>query len=134
MWSSSRSTSSANCYRVRSSTTFFRLNPPSSLSEIYLDGNQLGCEGAYELIKLLLLDCERFLIDKQEKLRAENELKAQEGLFDEKHLLYTYPHLALLREQQGLPPELTPEEKKAKKKKKSNFPTFSKFDLLQCFS
>lgn len=55
-------------------------------SEIYLDGNQLGCQGAYDLIKLLLLDCERFLIDKQDKIRAENELKAQEGLFKKKYV------------------------------------------------
>jgi hypothetical protein len=58
---------------------FFRLNAKYLFSEIYLDGNQLGCQGAYDLIKLLLNDCEKFLIDKQDKLRAENELKAQEG-------------------------------------------------------
>ncbi len=55
------------------------MNKNYLFSEIYLDGNQLGCQGAYDLIKLLLLDCERFLIDKQDKIRAENELKAQEG-------------------------------------------------------
>lgn len=50
-------------------------------SEIYLDGNQLGCQGALDLIKLLLIDCEHFLTDKQDKLRAEAELKAQEGFY-----------------------------------------------------
>ena len=48
--------------------------------EIYLDGNQLGCQGAYDLIKLLLLNCERAYIEKQDKIQAENDLKAQEGL------------------------------------------------------
>lgn len=87
-------------------------------SEIYLDGNQLGCQGAYELIKLLLLDCERFIIEKQDKVRIENELKAQEGKFNPQHFNFIF-RVALLREQQGLPAELTAEEKK-KKKKKSN--------------
>ena len=49
-------------------------------SEIHLDGNHFGCEGAYDLIKLLLIDCERYNIDKEEKLRTDMELKIQEGL------------------------------------------------------
>jgi hypothetical protein len=52
----------------------------SLFSEIYLDGNQFGCQGAYDLIKFLLIECEKMLSDKRDKLRMENELKAQEGL------------------------------------------------------
>lgn len=62
---------------VLPSSIIWRMSDRSS--EIYLDGNRLGCQGAYDLIKLLLADCERALIDKQDKLRAELELKAQEG-------------------------------------------------------
>ncbi len=82
MWKSSRSTFSTNFYCVID-IFLFQLNNKNLFREIYLDGNQLGCQGAFDLIKLLLLDCERFLIDKQDKLRAENELKAQEGYREE---------------------------------------------------
>ncbi|CAF1641403.1 unnamed protein product, partial [Adineta ricciae] len=75
----------------------------SAVRELYLDGNRLGCTGANDLIKSLVVECEKVLSDKRDRIRAENELKAQE---------------ALLREQQGLPPEPVVVEKKKKKKKK----------------
>jgi len=79
MWKSFRTTFSTNCNSVYIEFAFTDwLN--SLFSEIYLDGNQFGCQGAYDLIKLLLIDCEKMLSDKRDKLRMENELKAQEGL------------------------------------------------------
>ncbi|CAF0812600.1 unnamed protein product [Rotaria sp. Silwood1] len=80
--------------------------------EIYLDGNHFGCQGAFDIIKLLLLDCEKFLLDKQDKLRVEIELKEQE---------------ALLRERQGLPRELTEKKKKKKKLTLDDMPPFGPF-------
>ncbi|CAF0919389.1 unnamed protein product [Rotaria sp. Silwood1] len=81
-------------------------------TEIYLDGNHFGCQGAFDIIKLLLLDCEKFLLDKQDKLRVEMELKEQE---------------ALLRERQGLPRELTEKKKKKKKLTLDDMPPFGPF-------
>jgi len=93
-------------------------------SEIYLDGNQFGCQGAYDLIKLLLIDCEKMLSDKRDKLRMENELKAQEGLIliltKLIEICFVSLSVALLREQQGLPAEPLAEEKKEEKKKKKS--------------
>ena len=62
-----------------SSSLFHDSSRGVSFREIYLDGNQLGCQGAYDLIKLLLLNCERTYSEKQDKIQAENDLKAQEG-------------------------------------------------------
>ncbi|CAF1581321.1 unnamed protein product, partial [Didymodactylos carnosus] len=55
-----------------------RLLLNTAISEIYLDGNQLGCQGALALIKDLLHDCEKFTIEKLDKLRIDEEMKAQE--------------------------------------------------------
>ncbi|CAF2054997.1 unnamed protein product [Rotaria magnacalcarata] len=94
-----------------------RLLVETALAEIYLDGNHFGCEGAYDLIKLLLIDCEKYNIDKEEKLRADMEAKIQE---------------AALRVQQGLPAELTPAEKKERKKKKKKKKKLSLDDMPPC--
>ncbi|CAF3619437.1 unnamed protein product [Adineta steineri] len=79
----------------------------TAITEIYLDGNQLGCQGAHNLIKPLLVECEKALSDKRDKIRMEEDFKAQQ---------------AALRAQGLLPEpteaELAAEKKKKKKKKK----------------
>ncbi|CAF1110917.1 unnamed protein product [Adineta steineri] len=82
----------------------------TAITEIYLDGNQLGCQGAHNLIKPLLVECEKALSDKRDKIRMEEDFKAQQ---------------AALRAQ-GLLPEPTVAELAAEKKKKKTINAYAR--------
>ena len=121
----------------------------TALAELYLDGNSLRCEGALELIKPIVENCEaeavRKEIEEREK-REEEERRLAEGncrLFNKRFKFYTFIKRILISEaakpvweRQAVQAEPAKEQKEedGKDKKKKKKKKKSKMNLYYIFA